>query len=92
MDGPSLPGCSFDEAACFERQNHLMHGGRRDSEVLLHVSLRRRTPVDFAVVINESQKLTLFFRVSFLHDHPQHSKPKLEPDFKSCSLREVSTD
>ncbi len=42
-----------------------MHGGRRDSEVLLHFGLRWRTSVDFAVVINESQILTLFVRVSF---------------------------
>ncbi len=27
-----------------------MHGGRRDSEVLLHFGLRWRTSVDFAVV------------------------------------------
>lgn len=46
-----------------------MHGGRRDSEVLLHFGFRWRTSVDFAVVMNESQILTLFARVSFLHSH-----------------------
>src|SRR5689334_15046231 len=91
MDGPGLPGRSLDEAACFERQDHLMHGGRRDSKVLPHFSLRRRTSVDLAVVINESQILTLFVRVSFLHGH-RSNKPKLGPPFKRYSLREVSTD
>jgi hypothetical protein len=88
MDGPGLPGRSLDEAACFERQDHLMHGGRRDSKVLPHFSLRRRTSVDLAVVINESQILTLFVRVSFIHGH-RSNKPKLGPPFKRYSLREV---
>jgi hypothetical protein len=65
MDGPGLPGRSLYEAACFERQDHLMHGGRRDPKVLLHIGLRRRAPVDLAVVINKSRILTLFVRVSF---------------------------
>ena len=61
-----------------------MNGGRRDSEVLLHFSLRWRTSVDLAVVINESQILALFARVSFLHSHPQNT-PKLQPTFKRYS-------
>jgi hypothetical protein len=51
-----------------------MHGGRRDSEVLLHFGLRWRTSVHLAVVINESQILTLFVRVSFLHSHHRISQ------------------
>src|SRR6516165_7758473 len=35
MNGPGLSGRSLDEAAPFECQDHLMHGGRRDLKVLL---------------------------------------------------------
>jgi len=48
-----------------------MHGRRRDSKVLLHFGLRWRTSVDFAVVINESQVLALFVRISFRHCRQQ---------------------
>ena len=74
MDGPGLPGRSLEEAACFECQDHLMHGGRRDSKVLLHFGLGWRTSMDFVVVINESQILTLFVGVGLLHRH-RSNKP-----------------
>jgi hypothetical protein len=51
----------------FERQDHLVHGRWRDSKVLLHVGLRRRAPVDFAVVVNERQVLALPVGIRFLH-------------------------
>lgn len=66
MNGPGLSGRSLDEAMCFERQNHLMYGGRRDSKVLLQIGLRGRTSMDFAVVINESQILTLSVKAFFM--------------------------
>src|ERR1700752_3820267 len=91
MDGAGLPGRSLDEAAVVQCQDHLMHGGRRDSKVLLQLGLRRRGSVDLGVVIKESQKLTLFVRVSFLHGRPQQYA-KFEPAFKRYSLREVSSE
>lgn len=59
MDGSSLPGCSRDEPARFECQDHLMYGWRRDSKVVLHFGLRGRASVDFAVVIDEGQVLAV---------------------------------
>ena len=51
----------------FERQDHLVHGRRGDSEVLLHFGLRRWAPVDFAVVVDERQVLALLFGIGFFH-------------------------
>src|SRR5438046_3029912 len=67
MDGAGLPRRAFDEAPSFERQDHLVHGWRRDSEVLLHFGLRWRVAVNFAVVIDERQVLPLFFCIVFSH-------------------------
>src|SRR5690349_229908 len=67
MDGAGLPRRAFDEAPSFERQDHLVHGRRRDSEVLLHFGLRWRVAVNFAVVIDERQVLPLFFCIVFFH-------------------------
>jgi len=74
MDRSGLPGRSLDEPARFERQDHLMHGWRRDSKVLLHFGLRGRASVDFGVVIDEGQVLALFIRIRFLHRY--HSSEK----------------
>jgi len=51
------PGGSFDEGFCFKRKHHLMHRGRCNSEVPLHVGLRRRTLINFGVVVNERQDI-----------------------------------
>src|SRR6516162_5661956 len=73
LDGPSLSWRSCDEAARFEGQDHLMYGRRRDSKVLLLFGLRRRTSVDLSVVINKSQILALFVRIS-IHPCQQQAK------------------
>jgi len=69
MDRSGLPGRSRDEPARFKCQDHLMNRWRRDSKVLLHFGLRGRATVDFAVVMDEGQVLTLFIRICFLHRH-----------------------
>jgi len=66
-DGSSLPRCSLDKPVSFERQDHLVHGRRRDSKVLLHFGLRRWAPVDLAVVVDKRQVLTLLVGIGFLH-------------------------
>jgi hypothetical protein len=76
MDGASLPRRSLDEAARFERQDHLVHGRRRDSKVLLHLGLRWRVAVNFAVVIDERQVLPLFICIVFFHYPAEDCTPK----------------
>ena len=47
--------------------------------------------MDFTVVINKSQILTLFVCISFPHGH-RSNKPKLAPLFKRYLSVQVSTD
>ena len=51
---------SADEAGAFEDEHHLMHAGRRDLEVPLHVGFRGRQAEDTAIGVDEGQVLTLF--------------------------------
>ena len=48
-----------DEAGAFESEHHLVHAGRRDLEVPLHVGFRRRSAEDTAIGVDEGQVLTL---------------------------------
>jgi hypothetical protein len=66
-DGSSLAWCSLDKAMHFEGQDHLVHGRRRDSKVLLHFGLRRWAAMDFAIVVDERQVLALLVGIGFFH-------------------------
>jgi len=59
-DGAALSWDPLNEAFCFEHQHHLVHRGRRDPEVLLHIGLRRRTSIYLRVVVDERQVLPCF--------------------------------
>ena len=48
-----------DEAGAFEGEHHLVHAGRRDLEVPLHVGFRGRLAEDTAIGVDEGQVLTL---------------------------------
>src|ERR1017187_10762148 len=89
MDGPRLSGRSLEEAAGLERQDHLVYGRRGDAKVPLHFGLRGCAAVNLAVVIDESQVLTLFVGVGFPHRH-LCDLPTPKPYFKRCFRREVS--
>ena len=68
-----------------------MHGGRRDAEVLLHFSLRWRTSVDFAVVINERQILTLFGGVRLRHSQSRISQRRPQGERRVNEDREAKS-
>jgi hypothetical protein len=44
LDASRHSGLTADQAGPFQGQDHLVHGGRRDLEMALHVSLGRRAP------------------------------------------------
>ena len=67
LDGSGLAGRSRNEPPCFECQDHLMYGWRRNSKVPLHLGLRGRASVDFAVIMDEGQVLALFIRKRIFH-------------------------
>ena len=46
LRGPRL---AADQAETLQREHHLVHGGRTDPEVALHVDLGRGTAVDAGV-------------------------------------------
>ena len=48
-----------DEAGAFEIEHHLVHAGRRNLEVPLHVGFRGRLAEDTAVSVDEGQVLAL---------------------------------
>ena len=64
-DGSSLPGSPLNEAVGFQCKDHLVHRRRAYAKVSLHVGLSGRTAVDPAVVMNESEILSLFVREGF---------------------------
>src|SRR5882757_7483517 len=64
-EGSSLPRSPLNEAVGFECEDHLMHGRRAHAKISLHVGLRRRSAVDFGVVVNEREILALFVREGF---------------------------
>src|SRR5262249_10768212 len=66
-DRASLAWNPFNEAFCFERHYHLVHRGRRDSEIIFHIGLRWRTFVDLRIVVDERQVLPLLFRKARFH-------------------------
>ena len=68
MDLPN-PGVRSIRPLAFQRKHHLMHGRRRHAEIPFHVGLRRRSAVDFCVVIDEREVLALFFRVGLRRWH-----------------------
>jgi len=73
-----------------ESQDHLMHGRRGDSEVLLHLGFRRRVPVDFAIIVDECQVLALLLSVGFHCRTKNVVETARRSPFKRCSLLMVS--
>src|SRR3954462_6908732 len=53
------PRLAADEPGALKREHPLMHGGRTDPEMALHVGLSRGTAMDAGVGVNEGQVLTL---------------------------------
>ena len=56
LRGPRL---AADQAETLQREHHLVHGGRTDPEVALHVDLGRGTAVDAGIGVDEGQVLPL---------------------------------
>jgi hypothetical protein len=50
-----------DETISFERHDHLVHRGRADLKVALHIGLGWRAPEHVGVGVDEGQVLTLLF-------------------------------
>ena len=61
MDASGDTGLTPNEAISFERHDHLMHRGRADLKVALHVGLRGWAPEHVRVGVDESQVLALLF-------------------------------
>src|SRR3954464_3245946 len=59
LDAARHPRLAADEAETLQREHHLVHGGRTDPEMALHVALGRWPAVDPCVGIDEGQVLTL---------------------------------
>src|SRR3954451_21271738 len=59
LDAARHPRLAADQAEALQREHHLMHGGRTDPEMALHVGLGRGTAMDAGVGVNEGQVLTL---------------------------------
>jgi transposase len=59
LDAARDAGGPPDEAGAFEGEHHLVHAGRRDLEVPLHVGFRGRLAEDTAIGVDEGQVLTL---------------------------------
>ena len=74
----------------FKRQDHLVHGRRRDSEVLLQFGFRRWVPVDFAIIVNECEVLALLLSVGF-HCRNKNVVETVRAPFLRCSLLMLST-
>jgi transposase len=55
----------FDEACAFERQHHLVNGGRADAKILLHVGFGRWPAVQARVQVDIGQILALLGREGF---------------------------
>jgi len=54
-----------NETFFFELHDHAVDGWRRDSEIPLHIRFRRRTAIEFRVVVYESEILSLLGRILF---------------------------
>jgi len=50
-----------DEAVSLERDDHLMHRGRANLKVALHIGLGGRAPEHVRISVDESQVLALLF-------------------------------
>ena len=59
LDAAGDTGGPLDEAGAFESEHHLVHAGRRNLEVPLHVGFRGWLAEDTAVGVDEGQVLTL---------------------------------
>jgi transposase len=65
FDAAGGPGLSSDEPCPFQRQHHLVNGGRAHAEVFLHVGFGRRPAVQARVEVNKRQILALLGREGF---------------------------
>ena len=57
LDAARQPWLAADQAEALQREHHLVHGGRTDPEMALHVGLGRGTAMDAGVGVNEGQVL-----------------------------------
>jgi len=58
-----------DESQPLQAQDHLMDRRRRNLEIALHVSFRRRAPVDLRVIVDEGEVLPLLGGIGCLRCH-----------------------
>src|SRR5215210_356187 len=77
LDAARQPWLAADQAEALQREHHLVHGGRTDPEMALHVGLGRGTAMDAGVGVNEDPmgaigSLLLSGRVRVLN-HPRGS-------------------
>jgi len=61
LDASGDAGLTANEAVSFERHDHLVHRGRADLKVALHVGLGGRASEHVRVGVDEGQVLTLLF-------------------------------
>jgi len=75
-DRASLAGNTFDQPTLFEGHDHSVRRGGRDLEVVCHVVLGGRTPVELGVIVNEREELSLPRRIHWLFVEPTaHPSP-----------------
>ncbi|MGY3573031.1 transposase [Bradyrhizobium sp. USDA 4504] len=65
LDAASGPRLPSDEAFAFERQHHLVNGGRADAKILLHVGFGRWPAMQARVEVDKRQILPLLGREGF---------------------------
>jgi len=61
LDASCDAGLTPNQAILFERHDHLMHRGRADLKVALHISLGGRASKHVRIGVDESQVLALLF-------------------------------
>ena len=67
LDRPARAGSALNEPALLKRDDHVVDGRGRHPEVALHVGFSGRDAVDFSVVVDESQVLTLCRGIAGFH-------------------------
>lgn len=61
FDAASGPRLLSDQAVAFERQHHLVNGGRADAKILLHVGFGRGPAMQERVEVDKRQILSLLW-------------------------------
>jgi hypothetical protein len=70
LDASRPPRLTADQAGVFQGQDHLVHGGRSDLEMALHVDLGRGAALNACVGIDEGQLLALPVSKALLRHSP----------------------